>query len=215
MNSLDDWSSDYFEEKFSSSDPWRYFTSPFERMKYKRQLDIIKENNPNPREILEIGCAEGAMTILLAESFLDSRITAIEISSKALMRARDNLKQFEGRIEFIHADIAEYLEKLMDNYFDILVWSESIYYLGARFPIYKMYGTLIETVKKLKQEGLLIMANVVDLPKGIPESIITEKPIINLYFSMLSNLAFPLQRVIYQEEKGEISYEYQIWVFKR
>ena len=44
------WAIDYFEEKFAKPDPWKYFTSPYERTKYQRQIDVIKDRNPNPRK---------------------------------------------------------------------------------------------------------------------------------------------------------------------
>jgi hypothetical protein len=74
---LDPWSIDYFEDKFAKPDPWKYFTTIYERTKYQRQLDIIKDRNPNPQSILEIGSAEGAQTLLLADQFPEANITAI------------------------------------------------------------------------------------------------------------------------------------------
>jgi tRNA G46 methylase TrmB len=85
---LDSWSNDCFEDKFAKSDPWKYFTSAYERTKYQRHLDIIKDRstNPNAQKILEIGSAEGAQTLLLADQFPKANITAIEISSHSAGR---------------------------------------------------------------------------------------------------------------------------------
>ncbi|MGD0952554.1 MAG: class I SAM-dependent methyltransferase [Methanotrichaceae archaeon] len=120
---LDPWSIDYFEDKFAKPDPWKYFTSIYERTKYQRQLDIIKDRNQNPQRILEIGSAEGAQTLLLAAQFPEANITAIEISSNALGRAKNNLLQFADRIELINADIAEYEPCIEDSFYDVCIWS--------------------------------------------------------------------------------------------
>ena len=211
---LEPWSIDYFEDKFAKSDPWKYFTSTYERTKYQRQLDVIKYRNPNPQRILEIGSAEGAMTLLLADQFPEANITAIEISSNALGRARNNLLRFADRIELINADIAEYEPRIEDSCYDICVWSESIYYLGARLPLTTTYDLLVSVMDKLKDRGLLVMANTVGLPEGIPEHILTKRPIIDCYYSLLSSLASPISKSDYSEDKLGRMYEYQIWAFE-
>jgi len=49
MKVLHPWAIDYFEEKFAKPDPWKYFTSPYEKKKYQRQLDLIKGPLPIPK----------------------------------------------------------------------------------------------------------------------------------------------------------------------
>jgi SAM-dependent methyltransferase len=201
------WAIDYFEEKFAKPDPWKYFTSPYERTKYDRQIDVIKDRSPDPEKILEIGCAEGAMTLLLAESFQGSRITAIELSSQAFRRAKNNLMQFDDRIELINADITEYQTRLTENYYDVIVWSESIYYLGARLPHTALYDLMGAIIGKLKARGLFITANTLDLPEGIPESAVTKRSLVDCYYIMLSSLVSPISRSTYVEEKLNRMYE--------
>ena len=211
---LDPWSIDYFEDKFAKPDPWKYFTSIYERTKYQRQLDIIKDRNQNPQRILEIGSAEGAQTLLLAAQFPEANITAIEISSNALRRAKNNLLQFADRIELINADIAEYEPCIEDSFYDVCIWSESIYYLGARLPLTTTYDLLAKVMDKLKDSALLVMANTVGLPEGIPEDVVTKRPIIDCYYSLLSSLALPILKSNYLEDKLGRLYEYQIWAFE-
>jgi tRNA1(Val) A37 N6-methylase TrmN6 len=67
-----------------------------------------RSTNSDAQKILEIGSAESAQTLLLADQFPKANITAIEIYSNALRRAEDNLKPFADGIELINADIAEY-----------------------------------------------------------------------------------------------------------
>jgi trans-aconitate methyltransferase len=215
MKELQPWTIDYFEEKFEKPDPWKYFASPYEKIKYRRQLDIIQDRCPNPAKILEIGSAEGAQTLLLAETFPEAKITSIEISSKAIQRAEHNLEAHKNRLELINGDIAKCKQKLKDDYFDICVWSESVYYLGAQLPMIATYDLLGKIVGKLKARGLLIMANTIDLPEDVPESIVTKEPLINCFFGMLSALLAPVSRSVYIEEKLGRFYKYQIWAFER
>jgi SAM-dependent methyltransferase len=215
MNILRLWGIDYFEEMFAKPDPWKYFTSPYERTKYERQLGIIKDRILNPRDILEVGCAEGAMTLLLADLFEDSRITAIEISITAFRRAENNLKQFMDRIKLINADIVEYQAKIAENHYDVIIWSESIYYSGARLSLIDSYDLMDKMIGKLKAGGILVIANTLDLPEGIPESAIVKRPLIDCYFIMISSLLRPISKSTYIEEKLGRMYEYQIWAFEK
>lgn len=69
---------------------------------------------------------------------------------------------------------------------------------------------------KLKQGGILCMANIVNQPDA-PETPLTKRPIMDCYFSMLSHLAKPIHRSTYLEYKKESGryYEYQIWLFEK
>ncbi len=215
MESSQPWAVDYFEEMFIKPDPWKYFTSPFEQTKYRRQLDIIKDRYPDPQKILEIGGAEGAQTLLLAGQFPRAKITSVEISSKAFRRAKDNLKRYADRIDLVNADIVEYQTRLEENCFDVVLWCESIYYLGGRLPLTDIYDLLGEISRKLKVGGLLIMADTVNLPKAIPESAVTVRPLIDCYYVILSSLMVPVSKSTYVDGKLGRTYEYQIWVFRR
>jgi len=207
------WTAEYFDGIFQEPDPWRYFTSPYERTKYQRQMEIIKDHRPEPERILEIGSAEGAQTALLAERFQSADITAVEISSQAVKRARENLKPYLDRVELINEDVAKYEPMLRDGSYDVCLWSESIYYLGAKLTVTETFDLLARMVGKLKDGGLLVSANVVDLPEEVPESRLTRRPLIDCYCQMLSGLAVPISKAAYQEKKGKKVYEYQIWAF--
>ncbi len=215
MTHNDPWTAGYLEEKFARPDPWKYLTSPYEQAKYKRQIEIIKDRMPDPRRILEIGSAEGAYTLMLAESFQSAKITAVDISSNAIKRARDRLAQYRDRVDVVNADIIEYESMIDENSFDVCIWSESVYYIGARESLNETYHLLEKIVVKLKPGGILVMANTIDLPEDIPESGITRRPLIDCYYHMLSSLCAPAMRAEYLEEKFGRVYEYQIWAFFR
>jgi ubiquinone/menaquinone biosynthesis C-methylase UbiE len=200
---------------FSNPDPWKYFTSSYEQLKYKRQINIIIDRKPEPAKILEVGSAEGAQTLLLANQFPTANITGIEVSLIAFERARENLKSFIDQIELVNADVVEYESRIEDETFDVCVWSESVYYIGARLTLNDTYEFLNKMVGKLRVGGLMIMANTVDLSRDIPEWIVTQRPIIECYYRMLTHLITPVLQSIHVEEKLGRIYEYQIWAFQR
>jgi len=215
MTYLEPWTREYMEEMFSRPDPWKYFTSPYEQKKYQRQIDAIKDRIPTPGKILEIGPAEGAHTLLLANQFPFASITGVEISSQAAKRAEKNLQPFAERVKLVNADIVDYESRIEDTSCDICIWSESVYYLGARLSLVQINNFLGRIIGKLRAKGLLVMANSVDLPEDIPESAVTKRPLINSYYNMLSDLAVPALRAAYVEEKLGRNYEYHLWVFQR
>lgn len=69
------------------------------------QVIALLESHPSP-EILDIGTGSGNIAIALAVNIRDARITAIDISSEALVLAEENasLNQVCGRIDFVQAN---------------------------------------------------------------------------------------------------------------
>jgi hypothetical protein len=132
-----------------------------------------------------------------------------------MQRATQNIAPFADRIELINADVVDFESRLEDFSYDICIWSESIYYMGARLSVIELYDLMGKIIGKLQPGGLLVMANSVELPEDIPESAVTKRPIINSYYSLISSLAPPALKSIYAEEKMGRIYEYQIWVFQR
>lgn len=68
-------------------------------------------------EILDIGTGSGAIAITLAKN-TNTKVTAVDISSKALKIAKQNAIQNNVEVEFIESDL---FENLIDRKFDIIV----------------------------------------------------------------------------------------------
>lgn len=68
-------------------------------------FELIK--NKDDISILDIGTGSGAIAISLANKLMNSKITAIDISEKALLVAKENTEKhnLQDRIEFIRFDI--------------------------------------------------------------------------------------------------------------
>jgi SAM-dependent methyltransferase len=101
-------------------DPWDYATSPYEHAKYAATLGALPPGELG--RVLEVGCANGAFTSLLAprcESLL-----AIDLSSRALGHAA--ARSLPGNVELRQAAIPE---EVPEGTWDVIVCSEVLYYL--------------------------------------------------------------------------------------
>jgi SAM-dependent methyltransferase len=75
----------YFEALFAENpDPWNFETSAYEQEKYDHTLAALPE--PRFRHALEIGCANGALTVRLAQRC--DLLVAVDVVDRALGRAR-------------------------------------------------------------------------------------------------------------------------------
>jgi peptidoglycan/xylan/chitin deacetylase (PgdA/CDA1 family)/ubiquinone/menaquinone biosynthesis C-methylase UbiE len=149
-----------FEEIFEEEDPWEY-TSAYEQRKYRETLALL------PRHIgsaLEVGCAEGVFTRMLAGRA--DRVTAVDISPTAIARARARCADLNNA-EFKQLDLfASEPGELQDleGAFDVVVCAEVLYYAPDRDVLRLALQRLI---KALKPGGSLIVVHadlVVDEP---------------------------------------------------
>ncbi|MEV4174671.1 class I SAM-dependent methyltransferase [Nonomuraea sp. NPDC049709] len=114
----------YFEWRHRIPDPWKLATDSYEQHKYHTTL---KHLPPRPyRRIIEVGCAEGVFTGALARAYPDAEITGVDVSARALERARARVPE-NGRVRFVQADI---LTHRPEPRFDLVFCSETLYYLG-------------------------------------------------------------------------------------
>jgi SAM-dependent methyltransferase len=118
----------YFGYKYRAPDPWGYETREYEQRKYSRTLELIGQRDS--ARVLEVGCGEGVFTHALAQDGQAGEILAIDISRRALRRARARCSPFAHvRIERWDA-----FRKLPPGEFDLIVCAEILYYAGGRIP---------------------------------------------------------------------------------
>lgn len=113
-----------------------------------------------PERVLEVGCAIGYSSILMAKSLPDSsKITTIEYDNEMVRIARENVKHagFSEKISVIEADAKDYLPYIDDDEaFDL------IFLDGPKAHYIYM---LDDSVRLLKKGGILVSDNV--LYKGM------------------------------------------------
>lgn len=112
-----------------------------------------------PRKILEIGCAIGYSSILMAKCARDAEIITIEYNTEMIRIARENIKSagLSERIKVIEADAKDYLAYIDDD--------ESFDMIFLDGPKAHYIYMLDDTVRLLKKDGVFISDNV--LYKGM------------------------------------------------
>jgi glycosyltransferase involved in cell wall biosynthesis/peptidoglycan/xylan/chitin deacetylase (PgdA/CDA1 family)/2-polyprenyl-3-methyl-5-hydroxy-6-metoxy-1,4-benzoquinol methylase len=112
--------SDPWDRIFALPDPWAY-DSDYEAVKYAQTLALLPEGTV--ADALEIACAEGHFTVLLAPRV--TRLTAVDISVRALARAQARCVG--------HRNVAfQRLDLNVDDIpgpFDLIVCSEVLYFV--------------------------------------------------------------------------------------
>jgi peptidoglycan/xylan/chitin deacetylase (PgdA/CDA1 family) len=145
-----------FESLFARSpDPWKY-TNAYECVKYDQTLSLLP---PGPiRNALEIACAEGHFTEMLAPRV--DKLIAADISQIALERAALRAREFSN-VSYMHLDLQT---DELGRDFDLIVCSEVLYFLGNKQRLGSAAGKLADA---LGRGGHLIMAHanlIVDEP---------------------------------------------------
>lgn len=89
-------------------------------------LKVIRSQEPGARSynILELGTGSGCIAIALVKSLLQAKISATDISPKALKVAKANavLNQVDKKIKFIHSDLFTSYELQVANY-DMVIFN--------------------------------------------------------------------------------------------
>lgn len=81
---------------------------------------IASESRPEAT-ILDVGTGSGCIAIALHRAIKESRVCAIDISSKALDIARRNGNKYAPEVQFIEGDALGEFDKLFDTKFDVVV----------------------------------------------------------------------------------------------
>jgi len=138
---------DYWDAVFSREDPWDY-SNAYEQQKYRHTLDMMPAESLV--SVLEVGCAEGLFTKMLAEKAGD--ILAVDVSERALSRATKRCTGLEN-VRFAQHDIAQ---GLPGGDFDLVICSEILYYLRDRYAVEAFAGQVRQA---LPLGGYLLMTH--------------------------------------------------------
>lgn len=128
----------YFDWRHRIPDPWRSATDDFGQQKY---LIMLRHLPPRRyRHIIEIGCGEGVFTLALAATYPEAEIIGVDVSERALTRARGRAPQ-GGRVSFMGADI---LTRRPEHRFDLVFCSDTHRCLGREERLRLFSGQLSE-----------------------------------------------------------------------
>jgi SAM-dependent methyltransferase len=138
----------YFEDLYRRiEDPWDYATSRFEQEKYQATLDTLPQRTY--RSALEIGCSIGVMTEMLAERC--DGLLAMDGAATAVRRARLRCRH----LPHVHIVQGHAPEHLPEGTFDLIVLSETGYYLSHR----ELVATARWVARGLEPRGILLLVH--------------------------------------------------------
>jgi peptidoglycan/xylan/chitin deacetylase (PgdA/CDA1 family) len=137
----------YWEMIFATPDPWDC-GSAYEAEKYRRTLELLPAGRIDAA--LELACAEGHFTRLLAPRV--SRLTAVDISDRALLRAAERCRDLSD-IAFRRLDLEV---DPLPAALDLIVCSEVLYYVADEATLRRVAERLRDA---LGPGGHLVMAH--------------------------------------------------------
>jgi len=173
---------DFFEDLWRQGDYWDFERSPFERERYARLVALL-EGRHYPR-VLELGCGAGQFTGLLCP--LAGSVIALDISPTAIARARASRP--EPGVNFRVANMMDY-DLRGEGPWDLIVMSETIYYLGWLFPFVDVAWLAAELFAMTRARGRLLLVNT---EGGVEDGLI--RPwLIRAYHDLFWNVGYRLE----------------------
>ena len=136
---------DYFEALYAADpDPWRFATSDYERDKYAASLAALPAGGFGAA--LEVGCSIGVFTRQLAPRC--KTLLAIDVAEGALAQAR-------ARCPGVRFERRAVPEQWPPDRFDLIVFSEVLYYLDAA----ALAATAAHALAALEPGGSLLLVH--------------------------------------------------------
>jgi SAM-dependent methyltransferase len=121
------------------TDPWGYEVTPFTLEKFQAAIELLDgaRNEVCFKRAWEIGCAEGAMTVRLAQ--ICERLSAVDFIPLALERARLRCREF-GNVFFSGWDLKS---DPAPGTFDLIVITDVLGSLGGHREICRARDTVV------------------------------------------------------------------------
>jgi 2-polyprenyl-3-methyl-5-hydroxy-6-metoxy-1,4-benzoquinol methylase len=139
---------EYFDKIYAESpDPWKYASSAYERRKYLATLSVLPRAHFH--NAVEVGCSIGILSSLLSERC--DGVCAIDSSEVALTYARENCTS-RTNIDFMRMLVPG---EWPDGSFDLIVFSEVLYYLSHA----DIVKTVHKTLSSLEPDGVVLLVH--------------------------------------------------------
>ena len=135
---------DYFETHFrSGTDPWNYETSTMEQERFAKQTELLDDARDGKRFTfgLEIGCAEGLYTQVIAERC--NTLQVLDLSPTALDRARGR-RQWPSSVRFDRFDVRR---DAIPGTFDLIVIAGVLEYFSNPTTFHRIRTNLCSALR--------------------------------------------------------------------
>jgi len=123
-------------------------------VQYELGLRALEKLHPGYNEdILEIGCGNGVLTMLLAKKVPNGKIIALESSKEMAQQAKENLKDHGIRnVKVINTDA---IKMNYENQFDAVFSNSAIHWIRKQELVYELiYKSLKNNARIMIQTGL-------------------------------------------------------------
>jgi SAM-dependent methyltransferase len=143
----------FFEGLWSQGDFWQLERSELNQTSFARQRSLLDDRRYG--HVLELGCGAGLFTSQLAE--IADRVVALDVAPSAIEQAL--ARGLDPKVvDFRVANIMEY-DYRAEGPWDLVVMSETIYYLGWLYPMFEVCWLGSELFDTTADGGRLLMAN--------------------------------------------------------
>jgi SAM-dependent methyltransferase len=151
---LDQKMRDHYQAVWQRGDEWNFETSEFEQQRYAQLLQMVQGRRYG--RALEIGCASGQLTRLLAG--VCDRVVAIDVAPAAIERARVHTSDVSSAVDLRVANIMEF-DVGGEGPWDLIVLSETVYSLGWLYPMFDVAFLASQMLGATARGGRLLLAN--------------------------------------------------------
>lgn len=118
----------YFTRMYDDAqDPWEFSSRWYEQRKYALCLAMLPR--PRYRRVLEPACSVGVLTVRLAQRA--DEVVASDLVPAAVERATERVRREVEDPSRVTLAVGDLRDPLPDGEFDLVVLSESLYYLHA------------------------------------------------------------------------------------
>ena len=187
-----------FEHKYRKhGDYFGYESKPYEKLKYARTLELMKQWRTGADSALEIGCSVGVFTAMIVPEF--KHVTAVDIAGEALELTRKQVQDAKN-VSYVQSDL---LSLKPGQAFDVVFCAEMLMYIR------ETDGAEVCRVLdgRLKPGGLIIEVTQQDREAGKPKFFHGWDKILGVYFEIAHRERFddperPYEIVAYRRRAG-------------
>ena len=196
----------FFEERWREGDPWEVEGSELDQASYESQAALLRDRTYG--KALELGCGSGAFTRRLAE--IADRTLAIDVAPSAIERARAAGLD-PNAVHFTVANIMDF-DLRAEGPWDLVVMSETIYYLGWLYPLFDVGWLATEIFAATREGGRFLMANTY----GGEKDYLLRPWLIDTYRNLFINVGYrPEAEEVVAGTKDGVDYEVLVALFSK
>jgi SAM-dependent methyltransferase len=197
---------EYFDGLWATGDPWSLETAAYDQQKDNYQLEVLSGRRYG--RVLEVGCGAGTFSAKLAA--ISDSIVAVDVSEIAIAAA---LKR-EGRpdgVQFRAANIMDY-DVTREGPWDLVVISETIYYIGWLFPFFEVAWLVHQMYAATRPGGRLLLANT----DGGQKHYLHQQWLLRTYRDLFVNVGFQIERQeVFHGRKNDMELEALMFLFRK